>query len=124
MRWPIIVWVCLWLLFSVPWTSATPVPQWEHVRPPRVRAQSRVRPDHVLNVLFYVPLVPLGARLGYSLPGLVLAGATFSVVAEALQLFSLERSPDGNDVIANIGGTALGAGLVFITRRLRGAGRG
>ena len=123
MRWPIVTWVCLWALFSVPWTSATSTPQWEHVRAPRVRAQSRVRPDHVLNVLFYVPFAPLGALAGYPLPLLVVAGTGLSLAAEALQLFSRERSPDGNDVVANVGGTALGAALVLMNRRRGNARR-
>jgi VanZ family protein len=99
--------------------GVTSTPHWEHVRGPRVRATSRVRPDHVLNVLFYIPFTPLGSTLGWSLPALVAAGTALSATAEGLQVFSSERSPDGNDLVANVIGTALGAGLVLLTRRQR-----
>ena len=119
MRWLAVLWLALWAAFSIPWTTATSTPQWERVRPPRVRAASRVRADHVLNVLFYIPVAPLGSSLGWSLPPLVAAGAMLSLTAEALQLFSLDRSPDGNDVIANTAGTTIGAALVLMSRRRR-----
>jgi VanZ family protein len=117
MRRLMILWLCLWALFSIPWTSETATPQWDRVRPPHVRQTSRLKPDHVLNVLFYVPFAPLGAALGWPLPALVAAGGALSVSAETLQLFSTERNPDGNDIIANVLGTAIGAGIVVINRR-------
>ena len=117
MRRAFVLWLCLWALFSVPWTSETATPQWERVRAPRVRTTSQLRPDHILNVLFYIPLSPLGAGLGWSLPLSVAAGGALSLTAEALQLFSTERSPDGNDIIANVAGTAIGAALVILRRR-------
>ena len=73
----------------------------------------------MLNVLFYVPAAPLGAALGYSLPACVVAGALLSITAEMTQVFSLDRSPGANDVIANILGTAAGAILVSLYRRRR-----
>jgi VanZ family protein len=78
-----------------------------------------VRADHVLNVLFYVPVAPVGVRLGWSLGTLVATGATLSLTAEAMQLFSVDRSPDGNDVVANVAGTTIGALLVLSRRRGR-----
>ena len=117
MRRAFVLWLCLWALFSIPWTSETATPQWDRVRPPRVRTTSQIRPDHVLNVLFYIPLAPLGAGLGWSLPISVAAGGALSLTAETLQLFSTKRSPDANDIIANVAGTAIGAALVAINRR-------
>ena len=58
-------------VFSVSWTSAAGSPHWERVRPPRVRADSRISADHLLNVLFLraaravrrrTRLVPAGER--------------------------------------------------------------
>ena len=117
MRWLAILWLVLWATFSIPWTSATSTPQWERARGPR--AGRRVRADHVLNVLFYVPVAPLGSTLGWGLPSLVGAGVTLSLTAEVVQLFSLDRDPDGNDLIANAAGTTIGAGLVLLSRRRR-----
>ena len=119
MRWPLIVWLCLWAGFSIPWVDATSTPHWERVRPPHVQSTSRVKPDHVLNVLFYVPLAPLASLAGWSLPLAVTAGTALSLTAEGLQVFSSDRSPDGNDFIANMAGTALGGALVMYYRRNR-----
>ena len=117
MQWLAIVWIALWGTFSIPWTTATSTPHWERVRPPRIRAQSRVRADHVLNVLFYVPVVPIGSRLGRRVTPLVVAGVMLSVTAETMQLFSAERDPDGNDLLANTAGTIIGAAVVLLWRR-------
>jgi VanZ family protein len=119
MRWLLVVWLAAWAIFSFPWMSATSTPHWERVTPPRVRATSRIRLDHVLNLLFYVPAAPIGAALGYSLPACIVAGTTLSLTAETTQVFSLDRSPGANDVIANILGTAVGAILVLLYRRRR-----
>jgi VanZ family protein len=121
MRWLCVAWLTAWALFSLPWASATATPHWERVRPPRVRAASHIRLDHVLNVLFYVPLAPLGAGLGYPLLGSVMSGAVMSVTAETVQLFSTKRAPDGNDLIANLGGTVAGAIAVALYRRRHSA---
>jgi VanZ family protein len=112
-------WCLLWALFSVPWTTATSSPQWERVRPPRIRWESRLRADHILNVAFYVPVTPIATALGARLTSAVGVGVAFSTAAETLQLFSRGRAPDGNDVIANVAGTALGAALVVHRRRSR-----
>jgi VanZ family protein len=112
-------WFVLWATFSIPWATSSPTPQWDRVRPPRVGPLGRVRPTHVLNFLFYIPVVPLGSRLGWSLPTLVVTGATLSLTAEAGQLFSRDRIPDVNDVILNVAGTLVGAALVYAARRRR-----
>lgn len=121
MRWLCVAWLTAWALFSLPWVSLTSTPHWERFRPPRVRAASRIRPDHVLNVLFYLPVVPLGSALGYPLLGSVTTGTAMSASAEIIQLFSTQRAPDGNDLIANIGGTVAGAVGVVLYRRRRPA---
>jgi VanZ family protein len=110
-------WLFTWAAFSLPWTSASSIPHWDRVALPRFRATSRVRPDHLLNVLFYVPFAPLGAALGQSLRACTLAGGALSLTAEAAQLFSSERAPDGNDLIANIAGTTIGTFTVMLYRR-------
>jgi len=119
MRWLLILWLTAWALFSLPWVSFTSTPHWEHVRPPRVRMASRIRLDHVLNVAFYWPAAPLASALGYPLSAAVATGATLSVVAEGIQVFSTDRAPDGNDVIANLAGTLAGAVSVVAYRRSR-----
>jgi VanZ family protein len=112
-----VAWVVTWVAFSLPWTSVSSSPHWDRVAAPRVRATSRIRPDHILNVLFYVPVAPLGAAFGQSLRACIIAGGAFSLTAEAAQLFSSERAPDGNDVIANMAGTTMGAVAVLLYRR-------
>jgi VanZ family protein len=118
-RWLLVTWLVAWAAFSVPWTSVTSTPHWDRARPPRIRSTSRLRPDHVLNVLFYLPATPLVAALGYPISAGLIAGAALSLTAEALQLFSVTRAPDGNDLIANMGGTAFGAVGVWLYRRRR-----
>jgi VanZ family protein len=119
MRWLLPIWIACWVVFSVPWTSATSTPQWHRIAPPRVRSASRIRPDHLLNVLFYVPVAPIASAVPLSLPVCVLAGMTLSLAAEASQLFSLRRHPDWNDLIANTAGTCAGAVLLRMHRRRR-----
>jgi VanZ family protein len=111
------VWLASWALFSFPWTSATSTPHWDRVEGPRVRWTSRIKPDHVLNLLFYLPAAPLGSTLGWSLPIGVLAASVLSLTAEAVQVFSVDRSPDGNDLVANIAGAIIGALVMVIYRR-------
>src|SRR5687768_10339312 len=111
-----VVWVVAWAAFSIPWNSASPTARWDRIRPPRI-GSATVRADHILNFLFYVPVAPIGARLGWALPTLVVAGAAFSVTAEAVQLFSTDRNPDGNDVVLNVAGTLVGVALVHNLRR-------
>ena len=72
---------------------------------------------------FYVPVAPLGAGLGWPLPASLAAGAVLSLTAEGSQLFSVERDPDGNDVLANMLGTALGAIVLLRSRRRPNVGR-
>lgn len=97
--------------------SFTSHPHWERVAPPRIRASSHLRPDNVLNLLFYVPVAPIGIGAGWSLKFCVLGGAAFSVTAEGLQIFSSERNPDGNDIVANVAGTAIGGLSMLLFRR-------
>ena len=75
------------------------------------------RRDHILDLLFYVPLAPLGSLVGWSLPTCVLVGGMLSLIAEAVQLFSPDRSPEGNDVIGNVAGTGVGVIAVLLYRR-------
>jgi len=118
MRWLMVVWLGLWALFSLPWISSTSTPRWERVRPPRVRASSQVRADHVLNVVFYIPLARMASSVGWSLPICMITGVVMSATAEAAQLFSADRAPDGNHFIGNVGGTAAGVlGVVWHRRR-------
>ena len=119
MRWLAAMWIAGWVLFSMPWSAPTADPQWHRARLPRVHSYSRVRPDHVLNVLFYIPVAPIGAAVGLTVSQAVLAGALFSATAETVQLFSRTRAPDGNDLVANVGGAALGALVVVVWRRTR-----
>ena len=116
-RWLLLTWLAAWAAFSLPWTSVTTTAHWERVRAPRVRAQSRVRLDHVLNVLFYVPAAPLASTLGWPVSIGVAGGAALSLTAESVQLFSENRAPDGNDLIANVGGATAGAVILVLYRR-------
>ena len=119
MRWWLVTWVVAWAVFSLPWSAPSATPHWERVRPPHVRATSQVRPHHVLNVVFYVPAAPLAAAVGLPLMSGVLAGSALSVAAETAQVFSLDRAPDGNDLVANVSGAVLGAMGVLLYRRTR-----
>ena len=121
MRWMAGIWLFVWALFSLPWSSATATPHWERMRAPHVRASSQVRVHHVLNVLFYVPAAPLGSLVGLPLAASVAAASALSVGAEAAQVFSRDRAPDGNDLVANIGGAAIGGLGLLIYRRTRDA---
>jgi len=100
----------------------TSTAHWERFRPPHVRAHSRLRLDHVLNVLFYVPAAPLAAALGWPVSAGIVGAAAVSITAEGLQLFSEDRAPDGNDIVANIGGAIAGA-LALVVYRRRSAQR-
>ena len=115
--WLTAVWVGAWAVFSFPWTSATSTAHWERFRPPYVRPQSRIRLDHVLDVAFYLPAAPLAAALGWPVAAGVSTGAAMSVVAEGSQLFSSDRAPEGNDLIANVGGALAGSVGVLLYRR-------
>jgi hypothetical protein len=115
MRLLAVAWFILWAMLSLPWNSASTTAQWDRVRPARL-ASLRVRVDHALNFLFYVPLVPLGSRLGWSTPASIATGAILSATAETAQLFSTERSPDPKDLSLNIAGTLVGAGLLAAVR--------
>lgn len=115
--WLMALWIAAWAVFSLPWTSATSTAHWDRIRPPYVRPYSRIRLDHVLNVLFYLPAAPLAAALGWPLAAGVAAGAAMSAVAEGAQVFSSDRAPNGNDFIANVGGAAAGAVGVLVYRR-------
>src|SRR6187402_1874247 len=114
MRWLMVLWLAAWAIFSFPWTSVTPSPHWDRVRPPRVRAESRIRADHVLNVVFYFPAAPFASALGWPLSAGIAGSAVMSATAEGVQLFSSDRAPDGNDVIANIAGAIAGAIAVWL----------
>ena len=85
-----------------------------------MRAYSRIKLDHVLNVVFYLPVAPLAAAFGWPLSAGVAAGAAMSAAAEGSQVFSSDRAPNGNDFIANVAGAAAGAaGVWFYRRRVR-----
>ena len=118
MRLLLAAWLALWAAFSLPWGSLTTAAHWERVRPPRVNSW-RPRAEHVLNFLFYVPLVPIGAGVGFAAAPLVGAGVAFSAAAEAIQLFSTDRFPDPKDLGLNTAGTLLGAGIVTGVRARR-----
>ena len=117
MRRLVVLWLAAWALFSFAWMSPTSTPQWNRVELPRVGRTSHIKPDHVLNVLFYIPVAPLASTLGWSLRTGVLAASGLSLTAEAVQVFSLDRSPDGNDFIANVAGATIGALVLLIYRR-------
>jgi VanZ family protein len=119
MRVVAIVWLLLWAFYSLPFTSFTPTPQWRRVGAPHAGPLRHLKPDHVLNVLFYIPLAPIAVTVGCPLGAAVAGGTGLSLAAEASQLFSTERSPDGNDVIANVAGTLVGAAIVSARKRSR-----
>jgi VanZ family protein len=119
MRVVAIAWLILWAFYSLPFRSFTPVPQWQRVSAPHVGPFRHLKPDHVLNVLFYMPLAPIAVSVGCPLGAAVAVGTGLSLAAEATQLFSTRRSPDGNDVVANIAGTLLGAAIVSARKRSR-----
>lgn len=119
MRWLAGTWVFAWALFSLPWSSPSATPHWDRMRAPHVRASSQVRVHHVLNVLFYVPAAPLASFVGLPLAAGVATASALSVAAETAQVFSLDRAPDGNDLVANIGGAAIGALGLSMYRRTR-----
>ena len=115
-----LVWFTAWAVFSLPWTSATSTPHWERVRRPYVHSYSRIRLDHILNLLFYVPVAPLLGALGWPISAGIGMATVMSLTAEGSQVFSEDRAPNGNDVVANIAGAAAGAiGLSFLRRRAR-----
>lgn len=115
--WLMAIWVLAWAAFSLPWTSATTTAQWDRFTPPYVRSYSRIKLDHILNVVFYLPVAPLGAAFGWPLSAGVTAGAAMSAAAESSQVFSSDRAPNGNDFIANVAGAAVGAAGFFLYRR-------
>jgi VanZ family protein len=116
----LVAWLTAWALFSLPWTSATSTPHWERVRAPFVHTYSRIRGDHILNVLFYVPAAPLVAALGWPVSAGIGMAIVMSLTAEGSQVFSEDRAPNGNDVVANIAGGAAGAiGWSLFRRRAR-----
>jgi VanZ family protein len=82
-----------------------------------VNRYSHLHWDHVLNVLFYAPVGPLAAALGWPMSVGVGAGVVLSFAAEASQVFSENRAPDGNDVVANIAGAVAGAVAWSMYRR-------
>ena len=118
MRVLLTVWLALWAVFSIPWGSLTTAAQWERVNPPRVESWGP-RAVHVLNFLFYVPLVPIGAGVGFAAAPLIGAGVALSAAAEAIQLFSTDRFPDPRDVGLNTAGTLIGAAIVAGVRTRR-----
>lgn len=116
----ILTWFTAWAVFSLPWTTATSTAHWERVRLPYVHSYSRIRLDHILNLLFYVPVAPLLGALGWPMSAGLGMATVMSLTAESSQVFSKDRAPNGNDVVANIAGAAAGAmGLSFLRRRAR-----
>jgi VanZ family protein len=113
------VWLILWAFYSLPFRSFTPVPQWQRVGVPHVGPLRHLKADHLLNVLFYVPLAPIAVSLGCRVGTAVAIGTGLSLTAESSQLFSRRRSPDGNDLVANVAGTLVGAVLVWRRKRVR-----
>jgi VanZ family protein len=47
----------------------------------------------------------------------VVSGFAMSLAAETAQVFSSDRNPDSNDVIANTVGSGVGAAAVWLHRR-------
>src|SRR5262245_50169544 len=115
-----LAWLAAWAAFSLPWMSATSTPHWDRVRPPYVHAYSRIHLDHVLNVLFYIPAAPLAAALKWPISAGLAVAVAMSLTAEGSQVFSEDRAPTGNDVVANIAGAAVGAlGVSFFRGRTK-----
>jgi hypothetical protein len=114
------LWLALWALFSLPWTGSTPTPQWHRLQP--ARADLDRLPVHLLNLAFYVPVVPLACSFGARVSGAVAIGFGFSAAAEGSQFFSEHRVPDVNDVLLNVAGTLIGA--VAVNRRVHARRRG
>lgn len=76
--------------------------------------------NNILNVLLFVPLgffLPILAQKYRAVKRIVLFGLATTAVVEFLQLFTY-RATDINDIITNVGGTAIG---YFLARGLMAA---
>jgi glycopeptide antibiotics resistance protein len=110
MKLAFVVWCILWAWIALPWRSFSPVPSFRRVALiPSFTGSIR---SQFLNVLAFVPLGIIGARLGWRPTGVVLLAAGVSAASEVLQLFSTRRYPSTTDVILNTAGALIGYMLV------------
>ena len=117
MRLALAVWCVFWAWIAVPWRSFRPLPSFRHVELiPFTTGSAR---SHVLNVLVFVPLGILTARLGWRPRSVVLVAAGVSGTTEILQLFSTRRFPSTTDVILNVVGAIIGLLVVLLVAHSR-----
>jgi VanZ like family len=102
-----IVWVLMWALYAIPWTTLTETAHWDRVSPIPFFPRQRPR-DDALNFVFFVPLGALSAAYGWGAFGSTAAAAIISVAGEALQIFATDRYPSITDVLTNISGALVG----------------
>ena len=113
------LWFLAWSFVALPWRSFQPEPSFERVQTtPFTDGSARA---HILNVVAFVPLGGIGARLVWSPATIVGIGASTSIATEVLQLFSSRRYPSVTDIILNTTGVAIG--LLFASAFLRGRQR-
>jgi len=106
------VWGILWAWIALPWRSFSPVPSFRRVTLiPSLVGSIR---SQFLNVLAFIPLGIIGARLGWRPTAVVLIAAGISAASEVAQLFSTRRYPSTTDVILNAAGALIGFMLVRV----------
>lgn len=106
MRLALTAWFVCWAWIALPWRSFRLVPSFRNVELMPFTAGS-LR-SYVLNVLVFIPLGILVARLGWHPRTVVLVAAGLSAATEVAQLFSARRYPSTTDVILNTLGAAIG----------------
>jgi glycopeptide antibiotics resistance protein len=117
MRLAFAVWAALWAYVATPWRSFTLRPSFENVSLiPFADGSPRTQ---ILNVLVFVPLGFIAARMGWNPRIVILIGAGASLVTELLQLFSTRRHPSVTDLILNTAGTVIG---ILLATSLQGSG--
>jgi glycopeptide antibiotics resistance protein len=114
MRAVAVLWLLGWAAVGLPWSSATAVPSFEHVRLVPFRDGRPL--SQALNVAAFIPWGMSAVALGSSFTGATLSGAAISGATEVLQLFSTRRYPSTTDLILNTLGTVAGAALALRSR--------
>jgi glycopeptide antibiotics resistance protein len=112
-----LVWLCAWVWIGVPWGSFQWTPSFERVEviPFTIEASW----TQALNVLAFVPVGLLGARLAWAPRKIVLVGAGLSAATELLQLFSRTRYPQTTDFILNTAGALAGMTIATYSMKRR-----
>jgi glycopeptide antibiotics resistance protein len=106
MKLALVTWAALWAYVGSPLRSFRLRPSFENVSlVPFTDGSPR---GIILNILAFVPLGFICARLGWSPRAVILIGSGVSLLTEVLQLFSTRRHPSVTDLILNTVGTLIG----------------